>query len=93
MISVVCSHHNSLYLKLIIQFNCSYKSRKNINVKKYFVHTMNNKDLKDKLRQTRKALNIKTQALLLPRLSLLLKPLPSKETSSNNTNNKINQSN
>ena len=54
---------------------------------------MNDEDLKDKLRQTRKTLNIKTQALLLPRLSLLLKPLPSKETSSNNTNNKINQSN
>ena len=54
---------------------------------------MNDEDLKDKLRQTRKALNIKNQPLLLPRLSTLLKPLPSKETINNNTNNKINQSN
>ena len=54
---------------------------------------MNDKDLKGKLRQTREALNIKTQSLLLPRLSVSLKPLPSKETSNNNTNNKPNQSN
>ena len=54
---------------------------------------MNNEDLKEKLRQTREALNIKTQSLLLPRLSILLKPLSSKETINNNTNNKTNQSN
>ena len=54
---------------------------------------MNDKDLKGKLRQTREALNIKNQPLLLPKLSILLKPLPSKETINNNTNNKINQSN
>ena len=54
---------------------------------------MNDENLKDKLRQTRKVLNIKTQALLFPRLSILLKPLPSKETINNNTNNKTNQSN
>ena len=54
---------------------------------------MGTKTLKDKLQKTKEALNIKAQPLLLPRLSILLKPLPSKETSNNNTNNKTNQSN